>query len=200
MRRSHAAVSWLFERLGLDTALAGDLIEECAAGRSAFWYWCQVSAAVWVGVWGGILNHKLLTLRAIATGCAVNAVWLYLWTRFLHFGLTRTASLDSFVSLLAILLTQTVTGWIVGRTHRAHAMPMVCAFVIWLLVWALGSADFPHLRMLVVDSLDQPRFRPYLARYLVWSFVPIFVEFAGLLAGGMMAARAGRPPSEPARN
>ena len=39
MRPSHAAVGWLFERLGLDAALAGDLIEECAAGRSVFWYW-----------------------------------------------------------------------------------------------------------------------------------------------------------------
>ena len=200
MRRSQAAAGWIIERLGLDAALAGDLIEECAAGRSAFWYWRQVLAAVWASVWSGILNHKLLALRAVATGCAVNAVWLYLWTRFLHIGLTRTASFDSFVSLLAILLTQAATGWIVARTHRAHAIPMVCAFAIWLLVWAPGSFDSPYFRMLLVDSLDQPRFRPYLARYLAWFFVPIAVEIAGLLAGGAIAARANRQSFQPAQN
>jgi hypothetical protein len=198
MRRPHAG--WIFERLGLDVALAGDLIEECAAGRSVFWYWRQVLAAVWVGIWGDIYDHKVLVLRAIATGSAVNAVWLYLWGRFLHIGLTRTASLDSFVSLLVILLTQTVTGWIVARTHRAHAIPMVCAFAIWLLIWALGSFDATFSKMLIVDSLDQPRFRPYLARYLAWSFVPIVIEIAGLLAGGTLAARANRQPSQPAQN
>ena len=64
---------------------------------------------MWVAVWGGILNHKVLT----------------------------------FVSLLLILLTQIVTGWM--------------------------------------------------------GLEPL-VEFAGLLAGGIMAARAGLPPREPARN
>ncbi len=47
--------------------------------------------------------------------------------------------------------------WIVGRTHRAHAIPMVGAFVIWLSIWSFGNFDFPFVRMLVVDSLDQRR-------------------------------------------
>ena len=96
MRRSHAAAGWILERLGLDVALAGDLIEEYAAGHSAFWYWRQVLAAVWVGICGEILNHKVLALRAVAIGSAVNLAWLYLWGRFLHIGLTGTASISPF--------------------------------------------------------------------------------------------------------
>ncbi len=44
MRSSHAVAIWLFERLGLDVALTGDLLEECQRGRSAIWYWRQASA------------------------------------------------------------------------------------------------------------------------------------------------------------
>lgn len=59
MRSSHAAAVWIFERLGLDVALAGDLLKERARGRSSIWYWRQVAA-----------------------GCAANAVWYFLWAKF----------------------------------------------------------------------------------------------------------------------
>jgi hypothetical protein len=42
---------------------------------------------MWIGVWGAIFNHKLLALRTLATGCAVNALWLLLGSKFLHIGL-----------------------------------------------------------------------------------------------------------------
>ena len=35
----------MFDRLDLDSALAGDLLEERARGRSALWYWRQVVIA-----------------------------------------------------------------------------------------------------------------------------------------------------------
>jgi hypothetical protein len=187
MRSSHAAVVWIFERLGLDVALAGDLLEECARGRSTIWYWRQVRIAIWVRIWGVIFHHKLLALRAVATGCAVNAVWLLLWEKFLHFGLPSTPriSTESIASLLVILLTQVATGWIVARTHRAHAIPMVLVFVSWLVVWFLAGS-FSEAERLLAASIDQPRFRPYLA----WYFMPIFTETAGLLVGGIVGAGA----------
>ena len=88
MRSSRTAVAWIFERLGLDVALAGDLMEEYARGRSTLWYWRQVLAAIWTGIWGAIFHHKLLAVRAVVTGCAVNGVWLFLWLNFLHLRLT----------------------------------------------------------------------------------------------------------------
>jgi hypothetical protein len=75
---------------------------------------------------------------------------------------------------MIILFTQTVTGCVVARTHRTHAIPMVFVFGIWLVLWYPGNIDFPYVRMLLVDSIDQPRFRPYPVEYLAWIFVPIF--------------------------
>jgi hypothetical protein len=69
----------MFDRLDLDGALAGDLLEERARGRSKVWYWRQVLIAIWTGIWSTVFAHKVLALRAVATGCAVNGVWLFLW-------------------------------------------------------------------------------------------------------------------------
>jgi hypothetical protein len=196
MSSSHAAAAWIFERVGLDVALAGDLMEECAEGRSVVWYWRQVLVAIWVGTWDAIFDHKLLALRALVTGCAINAVWLFLWEKFLHIGLSVTPRLtiESIATLQIILATQTVTGWIIARTHRTHAIPMVLIFAIWLVLWYPANVDFRYLRMLLVDSIDQPRFRGYLAADIAW----ILVEFAGLLVGGAVGARPRKRPSEPA--
>jgi hypothetical protein len=178
--------------LGLDLALAGDLIEEGARGRSPIWYWRQVLLAIWVGVWSMVFDHKMLALRGILTGCAVNSVWLFLWARFLRIGLPAhpVVSLEAITTLSIILFMQVATGWIVARTHRPCAIPAVCAFALWLTLWFLGSS-LPEAARLVTDAIDQPRFRPY----LVWLFAPILIEVAGLLAGGMAGARPMRPPS-----
>jgi hypothetical protein len=182
MRLSHAAAVWMLERLGLDSALAGDLLEESARRRSTIWYWRQVLMAMVTGVWGAIFGHKLLALRAVATGCAVNGLCLFLWSKFLP-----TVPSMSLTSLLIILLTQVATGWVVARTHREHAVPMVLVFSIWLVIWfAVGTRS--EVERLLVNSIDQPRFRVYLA----WHFMPISTEIIGLLFGGIIGARRRR--------
>ena len=185
MRSSQEISVWLFERLGLDGALAGDLSEEWARGRSAIWYWKQVLIAIWIGIWGAVFGHKVLALRALATGCAVNAVWLSLWSKFLRLRLnlsppdTKRLMIESAACLLIILLTQTLTGWIVARTHRAHAIPMVVVFVTWLVLWYVGGTL----------SGNQPRFLPHLA----WYLTPISTVVVGLLIGGIVGARPRTP-------
>jgi hypothetical protein len=201
MRRSHAIAIWLFERLRLDPALTGDLLEERARGRSAAWYWRQVLIALWIGFWGAIRDHKLLALRAVATGCATNYLFLLLWWRFLD-PLPNPGSMVSIVhwipGLSIILLTQSATGWIVARTHRAQPVPMVLVFAIWLTLWyAYDNFSMVHMlivRMLLVDSIDQPRIR----RYLALCLAPMFVTIVGLLVGGVSGARPKRPISAPA--
>ena len=181
MRTSHAITAWMFDRLDLDGALAGDLLEERARGRSTFWYWRQVLIAIWTNIWSTVFAHKLLALRAVATGCAVNGVWLFFWSKFLHLGLpvsppdTKPLMIESVACLLIILLTQTLTGWIVARTHRTHAIPMVVVFVTWLVLWYLGGTL----------SGNEPRFLPHLA----WYLTPIAVEIVGLLCGGILGSR-----------
>lgn len=70
---------WLFEYLGLDVALAGDLLEERERGRSAIWFWRQVTIAVCVAVWAPIRDHKLMALRAVAAGFATEYLFIFAW-------------------------------------------------------------------------------------------------------------------------
>ena len=135
MRTSHAITLWMFDRLDLDGALAGDLLEERARGRSALWYWRQVVIAICLVIWRALRDHKLLALRAIATGCATNYALMFLCERLLpQLGLPLgpTASARTWIiGLSLILLIQSLTGWLVARTHRAQAVPMITAFAIW---------------------------------------------------------------------
>jgi hypothetical protein len=174
---------WLFERLDLDPALTGDLLEERKRGRSVFWYWRQVLVAVWTGIFNAIRDHKLLAVRAIATGFAVEYLCLLLWWKFSYLlPPQRMLSAQGWTTQLSIvLLTQTVTGWVVARTHRAHQVPMLLLFLICDLLWYL----YPSLswaKMLLVDSLDQPRFRIY----LVWFVSNVVTLTAGVLLGGLL--------------
>ncbi len=184
---SHAIAIWMLERLGLDCALAGDLLEECGQGRSALWFWKQILIAAWTGIWRAILGHKLLALRAIVTGCAVNGVGLFLWEKFLPIALPTypSISLESIASLLLILLSQAVTGWVIARTHRAHALPMALVFAIWLTFWSLVS-EFSRIHMLSVNSTPEP------LSVLAWRLVPVFIVAFGILAGAMAGARPHR--------
>ena len=194
MRTSHVIAVWLFDRLDLDSALAGDLLEERARGRSAFWYWRQVAIAICLVIWRALLGHKLLALRAVATGCATSYVLMFLFERFLpHLApLGPTASARTWIiGLSLILLIQSLTGWVVARTHRAQAVPMITAFAIWLIMLGIMLATKDaYLKMLLVDAIDQPRFRPYLARYLATVSVALSVEIVGVYIGGTIGARS----------
>src|SRR5215472_16471805 len=129
MRSSHVIATWMLDRLGLDGALAGDLLEERARGRSTFWYWRQVLIAVWLGIWHDIRNHRGLAVRAVATGFAMEYLFIYLWNTH---GLDPAvlATMSWIANLSAVVLTQTATGWVVARTHRTLRIPIVVAFLI----------------------------------------------------------------------
>ena len=195
MRTSHAITVWMFDRLDLDGALAGDLLEERARGCSAFWYWRQVVIAICLVIWRALRDHKLLALRAIATGCATNYVLMFLFERFLpHLSaitsrLGPTASAKAWIiGLSLILLIQSLTGWVVARTHRAQAVPMITAFAIWLIMLAtIMLAKDGYLRMLLLDAIDQ---RAYLARYFAAVSIALFAEIAGVYIGGTIGARS----------
>jgi hypothetical protein len=194
MRARYTTAVWMFERVGVDVGLAGDLLEECSRGRSTIWYWRQVLIAVWISVWGAIFDNKVLVFRAVATGYAVNAVWLFLWRNFLHLGLPErpTFSIEAIAYLSILLFTQAVTGWIVARTHRSRAIPMVFVFVIWLVLWYLGGT-FSE-----ASSIGPPQFGAYLA----WYLAPISIEAVGLLLGAIVGAqptptRQPSPPTNP---
>jgi len=186
MRLSHAIAIWLLERLGLDVALTGDLLEERARGRSAIWYWRQVLVAIWVGISVAIREHKVLALRAVATGFAIESLFIFLWNRAPELPMLFSIAWWM-IQFSVTLLTQVATGWVVARTHRAHQIPMVLVFLVCFHIW-LVCGNFSWLKMIMVDSIDQPRFRPYLATYLL----TIFTATVGLLLGGILGARPKR--------
>jgi hypothetical protein len=186
MRLSHTIAIWLLERLGLDVALTGDLLEERARGRSAIWYWRQVLVAIWVGISVAIREHKVLALRAVATGFAIESLFIFLWNRAPELPMLFSIAWWM-IQFSVTLLTQVATGWVVARTHRAHQIPMVLVFLVCFDIW-LVCGNFSWLKMIMVDSIDQPRFRPYLATY----FLTIFTATVGLLLGGILGARPKR--------
>jgi hypothetical protein len=180
LRSSQAIVIRLFERLGLDVALIGDLLEECERGRSAIWYWRQVLIAIWIGIWVSLVDHKMLALRAVATGFATEFLFIFLWNGGPDLPMFSTAGW--IIQFSVTLLSHTATGWVVARTHRPHQVPMVLAFLICGL-FVYGSYTFSAARVIVVGSINDPRFRPYLAMYLM----TIFTATAGVLLGGILA-------------
>lgn len=136
----------------------------------------------------------------MATGCATNYALMFVFEHFPEYltPLGPNASIGTWIGgLTLILLIQAVTGWVIARTHREQPVAMVTAFAMVLMLWAIvwGSAD-SNLRMLLVDSLDQPVFRPFLLRHLLSIVAALFAEFVGLYSGGILGA--GRRVSAPA--
>jgi hypothetical protein len=183
MKSSHAIAVWLLERLGLDVALTGDLLEERERRRSAIWYWRQVLIAVWVGIWGAIRDHKALALRAVATGFAMEYLLLFLWEFQQIIDLPLNSIVNWIANLSLVLLAQTATGWVVARTHRAYQIPMTLMFLICFLPWFYVPKISSAIKILVEWDRIDPAYRPY-PSYLL---VIIFLTIVGVLLGGILA-------------
>jgi hypothetical protein len=195
VKSSQSIAVWLFEHLGFDGALSGDLLEECTRGRSVIWYWRQVLIAIWVGMWGTIRDHKLMALRAVATGFAMELLFLFLWNQFnpLLPDWPMLSTTNLIVNFSLMLATQAAVGWVVARTHRTHPMVFVFLFLICdLLWWAQRTIVFA--RTVVVGSIHQPGYLPYLLFYVTYTLTLT----AGVLVGGIFGSRPQRHPSTPA--
>jgi hypothetical protein len=172
---------WLLEHGGLDTALAGDLLEERARGRSIIWYWRQLLMAVGIGSWNAIRHHKVLALRAVAIGCAMEWVFAFIWDHwvpdFPMFSISQWI-----VQMCAALFTQTLVGWVIARTHRAQQVPMVLLFLFCFLSWYLYGILSWSIT-LVRYSIPGTRFLAYIA---IFSMTALMMTI-GILLGGVIA-------------
>jgi hypothetical protein len=182
------AATWLLKKLGCNNeALVGDLIEEYSAGRSAAWYWRQVLVAIPVGFSKEIWDHKLLALRAIATGWATGyllryAVYIPFWqldrrVRFAYgYGQTLYHQHYVYPETLIWCICVAATGWIVARCHRGHRAAMVLIYLASMQLWSL-----PEFYRLTVDTVGDRRFLPYLFAWVL-NFVLVT---ASVLVGGL---------------
>ncbi len=191
------AAVWLLEAFNVtddNPALIGDLTEEVSGGRSSVWLWRQVLAAIVFAVAKDISNNKLLTIRALIVGQL--GVWLSLWVLakilyshlwtffwFTVFSHERWFHWNGWVLFLPQYLIAFVCGgWIVARFQRGHQRLLVFVFAA-LQSTVLMVGEFPTLRRHLIDSVDQPRFRPYLeADVAVFLLCPIAVLVGGYLA------------------
>ena len=168
---------WLLERMGLDAALTGDLLEERERGRSAIWYWRQVLVAVCVAIRDAVRNHKADSFRVAAIGFAMQYLVIFLWALYgFH---VPDLSLEQWViQFCGPLLTGVLIGWLIA--DREHPVPTVMLFTICVIIWYLGS-DFFWVKMLVA-SVNRPMFRPDLVMY----FMTMSSEASGLIIGAML--------------
>jgi hypothetical protein len=176
--------TWLLEKLGTDQALLGDLIERYARGRSRRWFWRQALLALAIGTVKDIREHKVLTIRAVATALATASALGFVARMIIGFG-----PRPSYVFLLAGCLMNGVVGWVVGRLHRPHHGPMVLGLAAVALL--LQGPEFVRV---LSNAVQHPRFEPYLAGW----FIHILPQTLSLLIGGIVSAprsRTGAPGS-----
>jgi hypothetical protein len=190
-----------------DEALTGDLVEGYRSHRSRVWYWREVIAAIVVGAFTEVRTHKFLASRAIAIGwivgwiyfryasawvsaAAYNAAnfdeWLFVTglTRWFYVHRVRLPDVvaQQFVVLVTLAPGWLLSGWIVGRLHRARGAPIVVAYVavftaawVMLLTW-----------MSVVNGAEPAVVLMLASRALLTGSVP-------LLLGGLWGIRPVNP-------
>jgi hypothetical protein len=150
-RKMPAIAAWLLNRFGVpqsNESLMGDLVEESGSGRSALWFWRETIVAIADSVARNLRDHKVLAVRAIATGWLMNLAWGQvlglasrheLWRR--HLGLYDALLLSSFVAWPAMV------GWVVARTHRAQQASMVLAYAASLAIVAIWALSVHYSQM-----------------------------------------------------
>jgi hypothetical protein len=181
-----ALATWWLERLRFGARndfLLGDLVEEYGQGRSRAWYWRQVLVALVVSFGSELRARPLLAVRAVATVWSVWYLYGFVFSSSLHRLLIPLPPVKGFIWLIVSCTAWAVIGWIVARIHREHQTTMVLVFAVSVLLWKL-----PWLYTLLVDTLSNVRYRPYLLNEIL----ELILTFVGILLGGLWCA-----PSKP---
>jgi hypothetical protein len=206
-----AAAIWLLKVFKVpesNPALAGDLNEEYSGGQRAAWLWRQVLAAIAFTIAKEIYSHKLLTIRAVIAGEA----WVLLsyfvlirallshWFAMFRISVFPPSGLPFLGEFWILFLPESIIvfmfgGWIVGRLHRDHWATFVVFFATLQSNFVLVQVS-PTLLRNLIDSIDQPRFRPYLAMDLgILLLSTIAVLLGGYIAGSRADDRCPRTRS-----
>jgi hypothetical protein len=202
MSGSPRVAMWLMERFGVEDGLIGDLLEESGARRSAWWLWRQTVVAIGRTAATAVRHHKLLALRAILVGWIAQLALRrlpFVLMPYVGWGWTRSAEIwlhDRFgfpvipiTFLMLMAASACAAGFVVARTHRRHAMPMLLAFIASLLIFQ--TAGF-------VNSFDRG-LRSFGAFGLFFnSLFPFLVVPACVFAGGLLSGAGGRQDRGPA--
>jgi hypothetical protein len=145
-------------------------------------------------MWSAIRDNKVLALRAAATGFAMEYSVLLLWDHLtgpFNGDALPLVTIGTWVwNLSFVVITQTATGWVVARTHRAHRIAMVSVFLACFSLIYPGPQLFWAIRMLLNWDRIDPAVHPVVAI----TFVNMLVMVASALSGAILA-HPKRPPS-----
>lgn len=148
--------TWLadrFLRSGKRESLIGDLVEQYGEGRTAAWYWGQVLRAIVASTAEDLLAHKLIALRALGLGLALYFLFSFpvTWLSIVAQGWMASAVVscepdafwcqfltNQFSAELLVYCACVLSGWIVARLHRQHAVAVVCLLSAAVLVLEYG--------------------------------------------------------------
>ena len=190
--------NWLLERFDADEALIGDLAEEYGRDHSRAWFWRQTVVAVIKKGAADVRSHRLLAVRAVVIGWMIASLVGRTTKQFVIPLLQGSWSWRSEVWLdaqlgfpivpLPFLMTTAigavVTGWVVARLHRPHAMPMLLIYMASFLLFEVGG---------FVNSFERG-LRSFGGVYgLAFNSVfPFIVVPACLMLGGLLSAQPHR--------
>jgi len=175
--RTLAAGAYVLAAAGVDEALAGDLAEQLARGRSLQWYSIQVLISI-VHVWvDTLLDHKWLAARAIVTG----------WVLWALFFVGRTMLFDVHAQgWVAVANTAVrygnwlVIGWAIGVLHRPYQGAMTFAYVLFTLLMSVPLVSRAAVTVLGHPSYNAP------------SPLMVAVAVVSLMTGAALSAARGR--------
>jgi hypothetical protein len=179
-----ALATWWLEHLRFGARndfLLGDLVEEYGQGRSRAWYWRQVLVALLVNFGRELCARPLLAARTVATVWSVWYLYGFVFSSSLHRLLIPLPPAIGFMWLIGSCTGWAISGWIVARLHREHKTTMALVFAVSVLLWKL-----PWLYTLLVDTLSNARYRPYLLN----EFLDLILTFVSISLGGLWCARS----------
>jgi hypothetical protein len=187
-----------------DDGLIGDLLEAYRGGRSDWWYWRQVLAAIVIGAVTTVRSHKVLSVRALALGWLSG--WLYVnyvgssvlevartafnFSEFLFVaGLTDwfyvhrvhfpATVLRSGPVIVMAWVGMFASGWLVGVTHRSQGASLVLVYCATL---PLPTASAVFWQIVAHGSYAGPPLLPVAAFVFPHVYFPVLV-------GGLWAVR-----------
>lgn len=190
---SPSVATWLLEHLTCgrrNDSLIGDILEEYRCDHSRAWFWRQAVGAIIVSFGTEIRANGLLALRAVTIGW----VTLYLGRFLLNSAHMLSSPFDrrvpeafdplghnGFIWWIFWIPVTAMSGWIVGRFHRAHRA-MVLIFSASVLFWDLRM--LPWICTLCIDVFSNSRYLPYLISNLAgFTLPPASILAAGLWNG-----------------
>jgi hypothetical protein len=201
-RLASALMRWMGPR---DEALVGDLLEEHRNGRSDWWYWRQVLAAIVIGAVTAVRSHSVLAIRAVALGwcflllyvnyagssvlVAVRPVfnfsdflfvtgltdWFYVHR--IHFPATVV---QSGPTMVMALIGAFASGWLVGSCHRSQGASMVLVYC--------ASLPLPTVAAVLWEIAANGRYAGPPLLPAAAFLIPLV--YLPALVGGLWAARA----------